>query len=456
MFPEAPEYLPLAQLISEARQRQSLSLSGAARAMHKAAQEEGTHCGATRQTILGYERGRIPHPDALRWLAAAVGLPIEEVVGAANRQRRYRWQMRLLVSSEDLGLFSDPECATLDEDVERRDLLGLFSRAAKAGLLASSLRHLPAIGPVLPVGDEAIDAVTAISKNYRRLWSTTPAQDLIDLVQGHLRLISRLLTSTASEKDQARLASAGSETALLAAWLAEDQWELDAVGRHYRAALTHAERSQDKVLQAYVAGCMSNWAVRTDNGVEAVKLIERAKRLIPSDTAPAAHTWIAITEATAYAVAHDESATLDAVARAERTLDAADEAGKPAWPWVFPINHGMISRYRGCAAASLGLSEMAIPALNEGLEALGPVLTKRHAYTLSKLAKVYIQTGHVDQACSLAAEAFTVAAQFGDTETVMAVRNARVQLMPMSATQAVKELDEHLLTTLLSLPPVHP
>ncbi|MGH2709499.1 MAG: helix-turn-helix domain-containing protein, partial [Actinomycetota bacterium] len=114
MLPEPPEYVPLGDLISEARRRLSLSLSGAARAMQKAAQEEGTYCGATRQTILGYERGRIPHPDALRWLAAAVGLPVDEVVTAAERQRKYRLQMRLLASSGAGGVFSGPECATLD------------------------------------------------------------------------------------------------------------------------------------------------------------------------------------------------------------------------------------------------------------------------------------------------------------------------------------------------------
>ena len=50
-------------------------MNGVARGMHRAAQQEGSYSGAHRQTILGYERGRIPYPDALRWLAAAAGLP---------------------------------------------------------------------------------------------------------------------------------------------------------------------------------------------------------------------------------------------------------------------------------------------------------------------------------------------------------------------------------------------
>src|SRR2546427_1879923 len=127
------EYLPLAQLVLEARRRQSLSLNGVARRMHAAAQQEGSYCGVTRQTILGYQRGRIPHPDTLRWLAAAIGLPLDKVAAAARRQRRYRLELRFLGSADtSLG---EPPCETLDEDVERRELLRLIGRAATAGSL---------------------------------------------------------------------------------------------------------------------------------------------------------------------------------------------------------------------------------------------------------------------------------------------------------------------------------
>src|SRR5947208_5486606 len=117
------EYLPLAQLVLEARRRQSLSLNGVARRMHEAAQQEGAYCGVTRQTVLGYQRGRIPHPDTLRWLAAAVGLPLDEVIAAARRQRRYRLQLRLLAGSDTP--WGEPPCGTIDEDVERRELIRL-------------------------------------------------------------------------------------------------------------------------------------------------------------------------------------------------------------------------------------------------------------------------------------------------------------------------------------------
>jgi transcriptional regulator with XRE-family HTH domain len=445
------EHLPFAELISGARQRQGLSLNGVARRMHAAAQQEGTYCGVTRQTILGYQRGRIPHPDTLRWLAAAVGLPLDEVAAAARRQRRYRQELRLLASADSPG--SEPHCGTLDEDVERRELLGLMGRAATAGVLTSALGREPASASTARADAEGIEAAATVARSYHRLWATTPTEDLRDLVLGHLRLVSRLLTA-ASEKDQARLAAAAADTALLAAWLAEDSWDVGAVQRHFQEARTYAERSQDSHLEAFVACTMSEWAARgTGSGAEAVKLVRQARRLLPRNASTAAHTYIAAREATAYATAHDEPAMSSALIRAEKSLDKTDGPSEATWPWMFPMNHQHeLTRYRGFAALSLKLPAMAVPALTDGLEQLGPAPTKRRAYTLSKAAEAHCQTGDVEQACGLGADAFTMAAHLGDTESLIALRNVRVQLMPVETTQAVRAFDDRVFSTLLTLP----
>ena len=418
--------------------------------MHAAAQAEGTHCGVTRQTVLGYQRGRVPHPDALRWLAAAVGLPLEELAAAAERQRIYRLELRVLGSASLPE--GEPQCGTLDEDVERRELLRLMGRAATAGVLTSTLGHLSASASTSPVDADAIEAATTVSRAYRRLWSTTPNEDLRGPVLGHLRLVSRLLTAANSERDQPRLAAAASYTALLAAWLAEDMWDLGAAQRHYQEARTYAERSGDDLLQAYVAGCRSYWASRTGNGTEAVKAVEHAKRLLPTDAPAAGHTWVAAREATAYATAHDEPAMSSALIEAEKSFEKTGGPSEATWPWVFPMNGQEISRYRGLAALSLRLPAMAVPALNEGLEAVGPAPTKRRAYTLGKLAEAYCQSGDVDRACDLGADAFTLATQFGDTESLIGLRNVRVRLMPVETTPAVRAFDDRVLSTLLTLP----
>ena len=107
----------------------------------------------------------------------------------------------------------------------------------------------------------------------------------------------------------------------------------------------------------------------------------------------------------------------------------------------------------GFAAVSLKRPDMAVPALREGLDSLGPAPTKTRQYAMSKLAEAYVQTGDVEQACDLGAQALGMAVQLGDTLGVMAVRQVRVQLTPMQGAPAVRAFDERALSSLLALSP---
>jgi protein-L-isoaspartate(D-aspartate) O-methyltransferase len=340
---------------------------------------------------------------------------------------------------------------------ERRDFLRLSLAAASAPLALAQAVAGAGEGAVeltrkgSPVGPDVLEAVTSVTRGYRRLWSSTPGEELRDPVLGHLRLIARLLASTTSEKDQVRLAAAGSETALLAAWLAEDLWDFGAVSRHYQAAQSYAERAQNDVLCAYVEGCRSYWASRTGNATEAVGAIRRATHLLPGNAPATSHVWIAARQATAHAAAHDEPAMSSALLQAEKALDENSGSGETTWPWVFPIDHGELSRYRGIAAASLELPRTALPALEEGLGSVGTAPSKRRSYTLGKLAEVHVLTGDIEQACDLAVDVFTIATQLSDTESLMAVRRLRTQLVPVAATPAVRAFDDRVLSSVLGL-----
>src|SRR5436309_7563430 len=90
MLPRHPDRLPLAELIAERRKQRDLSLTVTARAVGRAAEEEGSWSLASRQAIHGYEGGRIPNKDSLRWLDHALGLSVDEVLTAAEEQRANR------------------------------------------------------------------------------------------------------------------------------------------------------------------------------------------------------------------------------------------------------------------------------------------------------------------------------------------------------------------------------
>jgi transcriptional regulator with XRE-family HTH domain len=420
--------------------------------MHAAARQEGRQCGATRQAILAYEKGRVPYPETRRWLAVALHVPFDNVDAAARQQERWRKERRILASAEALEASGQPPCGTLEADVRRRELLALFGRAAKAGLLVSTLPQLSRVLPVSSVGNEAIEAVTTTSRSYRQLWATTPTEALREPVLAHLRLISRLLNTTTSEKEDAALAAAASETSVLAAWLAEDIWDFDAVRRHYQEARAFAEQAGDDLLQAHAAGCRSYWATTTGNSTEAVKLAQRATSLIPRTAPTAAHAWLAAREATAHAAVHDEPAASRALLRAEKALENMHGSTQPAPPWLSPMDDKELSRYRGYVGVSLNLPDIAVPALTEALDSFGPAPTKWRALTLGKLAEARVQTGDVEEACDLGTEAFVIAKHLGDMWSLMAVRTVRVLLSPMGNAQGVKAFDERMLSTLLALP----
>jgi len=87
--------LPLAELAAKQRKQLALSLEEAAQRVQKAAESDGDYCAFTRQTIYEIERGRIPHPRNLRWLAAGLDLAVEQVTQAAQQQRLLRHQQFL-------------------------------------------------------------------------------------------------------------------------------------------------------------------------------------------------------------------------------------------------------------------------------------------------------------------------------------------------------------------------
>jgi hypothetical protein len=269
---------------------------------------------------------------------------------------------------------------------------------------------------VLGGADASTDAITAVTGGFRRLESTTAAAELGAPVTAHLRFIAGRL-----EHGGSQLAAAASEAAGLAAWLAVDQADDAAAGRHYRQAVGYARRSGSDVLAAYMLGSMALWAAETGRASDAARLVGQARRTIPQPAPPTVGAWLAAIEATAHAGAGDADTTLAVCKRAETAVAAGHD---PLWPWLYPFDAAKLAGYVGACATRLRLPRTALPALTEALDGLGPARTKQRALVLADLAANHRALGDDDQARELAAEADAIGIERASAKVLQRVRLA--------------------------------
>jgi transcriptional regulator with XRE-family HTH domain len=198
MDPEPLERLPLAELIVEERRCQSLSLADVAALVRKSAEDEGKQSGATRQTAHNWERGQIPRPDSLRWLARALGLPTERMASAAAQQAAMR----------------------------RRELLRTATVLAGAFLVPD----MPSVGPASKdrPGALGIQELDEVAGHLRRVFAEFSTADwllgprlVLASVTGHLALVEQLLARMSSDRSL-ELLSLGARYAEFSSWLYQD------------------------------------------------------------------------------------------------------------------------------------------------------------------------------------------------------------------------------------------
>ncbi len=339
--------------------------------------------------------------------------------------------------------------------MERRELFSLFYTAARAATVwaalpsgsGSSVVHL---GVYEHESGPLVEVLTTITGGYRRLDDSTPSYELLPLALGHLHHVSNVLQRSSSEAGRKKLLAVASEASGLVGGLAFDSGNHLQASHHYHAAITLAERAGNTLLQVFSLGMMSYFKAETGHGAVAVELVERGKSLLPADDPPTIQGRMATYEANAYSRIGDVPRALSALNRADTASGQIQADQEMFWPLVFPFDMKRLARERGACATRLKRPEIALPALEEGIKALGSALvSKRRALLLLDLAECYTLAGEAEEACRLTAEAFAIGVQMGSDRALKRVGEVRKELTPWKGTQAVRELDEQLLEGLL-------
>lgn len=330
------------------------------------------------------------------------------------------------------GLLDDQE-----DDTNRRQFL-----AGAAGV--SGLALIGTVEGDIPVESHDEERLLTIpSATYRRLEQHLPSRSLIAPVSAHLALVRQLATRNGhSPAHTRRLFAVLSETAGLAAWLYVDVEDRANARRHYQLAVRAAERSGHPLLPAYMQASMSQFAANCGDGTESVRLVADARRRLPRSAPAIAGIWMDAIESLALAQIGDRNA-LTKLDQAEARLVRGSN-DEPVWPWIFRFDERKLAWFRAQAAGKLGCVKVAEKALQLAHD---PQQAPKPRAVMDVLrAGVLAQSGRMDEACRLAADAFDVGQTLDSERVTRAVAAFRKTLGTRSC-RAVAELDERLYAT---------
>ncbi|MFG3133640.1 helix-turn-helix domain-containing protein [Streptomyces tendae] len=322
-----------------------------------------------------------------------------------------------------------------DDPMHRRTVLGGAVAAMAAPILA------PAPDTHDATGGQATPLRLTTSA-YRRLDGTTPSRDLAEAVDGHIRLIQTITRSTTSDADRARLAAAGSEAASFAGWLAWDKGDHGSARSWYGGAIKAARTAGNALLTAYQTGTLAQFEAHAGNGVEALNLARRARRVLGEHRPAVADAWLSSVEALGYAAAadpHRSDRALTASRAGAEALTADQEP--PPWPWVFSFTPDKVAACRITCGARLGLPEWV---LAEDVEALTTGHAKQRALLVLDIAAGHLAGGRVEAAFALASRALDTGLQYRSGRIVERVRGVRRSLTTTSPPKVVRDFDERL------------
>ncbi|MFF5475457.1 helix-turn-helix domain-containing protein [Streptomyces achromogenes] len=322
-----------------------------------------------------------------------------------------------------------------DDPMHRRTVLG----GALAAMAAPVLAAVPDTHDT--IGGQAA-ALRLTTSSYRRLDGTTPSRDLADAVEGHIRLIQTITRTATGDADRARLAAVGSEAASFAGWLAWDKGDHGSARSWYGGAVKAARSSGNTLLAAYQIGTLAQFEAHAGNGVEALNLARRARRVLGEQRPAVADAWLLTVEALGYAVAGDRHGADRALADS-RTAAEALTAGQesPPWPWVFSFTPDKVAACRVTCGARLGLPEWV---LAQDVEALATGHAKQRALLVLDIAAGHLAGGRVEAAFALASRALEAGLQYRSGRIVERARALRRSLTTASPPRVVRDFDERL------------
>jgi transcriptional regulator with XRE-family HTH domain len=417
MDPEPLERLPLVELIVEKRRCRSLSLADVAALVRKSAEDEGKQSGATRQTVHNWERGQIPRPDSLRWLARALDISVERIATAAARQAAMRRRELLRTATLVAGALVVPDVLS-DKPAsrERPESLGVHE-------LDEVASHLRRVFAEFSTAD----------------WLLGPRLVLAS-VTGHLALVEQLLARSSRDRP-IELLRLGARYAEFSSWLHQDVGDVRAALLWADRAMEWAHEAGDPVMVSYVLARKSDQATGARDGARAIGLARAAQRK-PGHLPARVQAVAVLQEARGLALIGDEVAcqqTLDDALELASIGQDSSEGGPGRYCTV-----AFVELQRATCLMELGQARPAIESFERGLASLPTIHRRDRGVYLGRLALAYAIDGDPEAASAMGLQAAQVAYATGSARIGTELHRLRSCLTPWRDHPAVASLNRAL------------
>jgi transcriptional regulator with XRE-family HTH domain len=396
------------------------------------------YCRVNEKSVYRWERGDVPRANHLRWLAAALELPVDQLTRLVPRDATKRE----------------------DDDTKRREFL---EWTAGALLLCDpeQVIHVLAALSVDPVArpprvtKRLLDDLHGFADHCGRQWGRVTPRSLLPAVKGNLALLQSLLTTPMTSSLRHQLCLVAAEMAWLAGWLSRQLDNRGDASAYWVFARDLAREIDERPLLAHVLVAASSLhsAVpdRGDgSGETALMLLDEADTVVGSGSQASLRSWILARRGEEAAAIGDATESARAFDRAEQTMNVVDGrtdgilADWDAERLALWRSHCVIN------LAEDGLDRhvvVAVGVLEHALSAFDASRLYDRSRTMIELAEAHVTLREPDHACALLADCLDLAGDAALVSHVRRIGRVRRRLGPWRQTPAVRNLDERLRLT---------
>ncbi|MET7361594.1 regulator [Streptomyces sp. NPDC005562] len=252
-----------------------------------------------------------------------------------------------------------------------------------------------------------------------------------------------MLRGVYGEQAGRRLFAAAADLTRLAGWTSYDIAAHGLAQRYYVQALRLAQAAGDRAYGSYILVTMSRQAVYLGHGREAVQLARVAQQGVGSAAPHIVQALLYAAEARGHGVLGEVRACTAALARAERSLEAA-RPGDDVPHWARFFDEAQLADEFGHSYRDLQQYRAAAQYAERSLQLRAPAFARSRLFCRVVLATARLGLGELEHACQLGAEAAQAAGEMRSARAHEYVRDFERRLEPYRDAAPVRGYHDRL------------